>query len=199
MGQAGPLHALLAAIDFAADRHRDQRRKGVDASPYINHPIRVAMLLVEEGDVHEVAVLQAAILHDTIEDTRTTGDEIEARFGAEVRRLVEEVTDDKRLPRRARKQRQIDHASALSAAAKLIKIADKIANVQDVMAAPPRDWSVARRLDYLDWAEAVVARCRGQNRGLDALWSRVITEARPYVLDDGAEEKNDRLSPPPSG
>lgn len=102
--------AILAALHFAAEKHRDQRRKGQCASPYINHPIEVAELLVRVGQVGDVALLQAALLHDTVEDTQTTFQELEERFGTGVRTLVEEVTDDKSLPKEERKRRQVERA-----------------------------------------------------------------------------------------
>jgi len=178
MDDVNPLSGLLDALDFAAWRHRDQRRKGLESSPYINHPIRVARLLADPGGVSAPQVLMAAVLHDTIEDTETTAAEIESRFGPVVRRLVEEVTDDRSLPKEVRKQWQIEHAPLLSDEAKQIKIADKISNVRDVVLAPPRDWSAARRRAYLDWAEAVVVHCLGVNQALDTLWADVLEEAR---------------------
>jgi guanosine-3',5'-bis(diphosphate) 3'-pyrophosphohydrolase len=174
---------LLAALDFAAEKHRDQRRKGVDASPYINHPIRVAMLLAECG-VREVPILQAAVLHDTLEDTRTTGAEIEAAFGPVVRAWVEEVTDDKRLPKADRKRMQIEHAPSRSHGARMIKIADKIANVTDIAAAPPAGWTLERRVEYLVWAEAVVSACRGTHTDLEQRWDRALAEARARLFGD---------------
>jgi guanosine-3',5'-bis(diphosphate) 3'-pyrophosphohydrolase len=160
---------LLRALEFAAIKHRDQRRKGAEATPYINHPIQVARILAD-GGISDVGTLQAAILHDTIEDTRTTAEELEHTFGRTVRLLVEEVTDDKNLRKDERKSRQIESAGSLSTRAKEIKIADKIANVHDVANAPPRDWTLDRRREYLDWAERVVQGCRGVNRLLDARW-----------------------------
>ena len=141
----------------------------------------MARLLADAGRVSDADVLQAAVLHDTLEDTRTTGEELEARFGAAVRRLVEEVTDDKRLPDAERKRLQIEHAAGLSPGARLIKIADKIANVGDVGDAPPRNWSLARRNAYLDWAEAVVDRCRGANSALDSCWNETRAHARARI------------------
>src|SRR3954465_11479885 len=120
---------LLAALHFAADKHRDQRRKDAEASPYINHPIEVAELLTRVGGVRDLVALQAAILHDTIEDTHTTPEELEGRFGARGRKVVEEVTDEKTLPKVDRKRLQIEHAPHLSPEARLVKLADKIANV----------------------------------------------------------------------
>lgn len=129
MEEPNKLAAILKALHFAADKHRDQRRKDVEASPYINHPIEVAELLARVGGVTDLITLQSAILHDTIEDTKTKPEELEAAFGPEVRKVVEEVTDDKQLPKEKRKQLQIEHASHLSERAKQIKIGDKISNV----------------------------------------------------------------------
>ena len=167
---------LLRALDFAAVKHRDQRRKGAEASPYINHPIQVARILAE-GGIADLGTLQAAILHDTIEDTKTTAEELEHTFGRTVRKLVEEVTDDKLLPKQERKRRQIESAASLSTHAKAIKIADKIANILDVMDAPPHDWTLERRREYLDWAERVVEGCLGVNRHLDMRWADAYTRA----------------------
>jgi len=172
------LSALLTALHFAADKHRDQRRKSREACPYINHPIEVAEILSRVGGVTDLATLQAAILHDTIEDTQTTAEELEGRFGAEVRRLVEEVSDDQSLPKAERKRLQIECAPDLSPKAKLIKIADKISNVRDVTHSPPAHWSHQRRCDYLDWAEEVVVGLRGSNLAVDALFDYTLMEGR---------------------
>lgn len=178
---SSPLPALLSALEYAAEKHRDQRRKGPEASPYINHPISVARVLAEIGDVSDPILLQAAILHDTIEDTRTTPDELERSFGAEVRALVEEVTDDKSLPKKVRKQLQIEHAPGRSPRAKQLKIADKISNIADIIGRPPTDWTLERKREYLDWAERVVAGCRGANRALEECFDRKLREAREAV------------------
>lgn len=154
------LAQLLAALQFAALKHRTQRRKDVDSSPYINHPIEVATLLATKGGVADVATLLAAILHDTIEDTETTPEELEEHFGSEVRTLVLEVTDDKRLPKAVRKRLQIEHTQLSSAKAKLVKLGDKIANLRDLTNTPPADWSVDQRREYLDWTARVVQGCR---------------------------------------
>ena len=116
---------LLKALHFAAIKHRDQRRKGQEAAPYINHPIEVAEMLARVGNITDLIVLQSAFLHDTIEDTQTSAEEIEQLFGSEVRAVVLEVTDDKNLPKDVRKRLQIEHAPHLSDRAKLVKIADR--------------------------------------------------------------------------
>ncbi|MFN8523323.1 MAG: HD domain-containing protein [Chloroflexota bacterium] len=169
---------LLEAATLAADRHRNQRRKGVDAVPYINHPLGVAALLARVGGVTDVETLAAAILHDTIEDTRTTADELEAKFGQVVRRLVEEVTDDKSLDKAVRKRLQIEHAPDLSHGAKLIKLGDMSCNVGDIIDNPPKDWPLARQREYLDWAERVVAGCRGANGALERHFDEQLQRGR---------------------
>jgi guanosine-3',5'-bis(diphosphate) 3'-pyrophosphohydrolase len=169
---------LLDGLHFAADKHRFQRRKDPEASPYINHPIEAADLLARVGGVTDVVTLVAAVLHDTVEDTETTPAELEARFGADVRAVVEEVTDDKTLPKEERKHLQIEHAPHLSDRAKAVKVADKICNVLDVTLKPPADWTLERRRAYLDWSASVVAGCRGVNEALERHFAEVLAQGK---------------------
>lgn len=171
---AGPLRRLVGAVAFAAEKHRHQRRKDAEASPYINHPIALADVLANEGGIDDEVVLVAAILlHDTVEDTETTGDELVRLFGAAVAGVVLEVTDDKSLPKAERKRRQIEHAPALSDRAKLVKLADKICNLRDIAARPPADWSTQRRREYFRWAKAVVDGLRGIHPPLESLFDAI--------------------------
>jgi guanosine-3',5'-bis(diphosphate) 3'-pyrophosphohydrolase len=147
---------ILKALEFAAIKHRDQRRKDVAASPYINHPIALATILATEGGILDPVVIVAALLHDTIEDTETTLEELRAAFGPQVAGIVMEVTDDKSLPKAERKRLQVEHAAHISEAAKLVKLADKIANLRDMSSSPPADWKLDRRREYFDWAKQVV-------------------------------------------
>lgn len=172
---------LLRAIEFAARKHSTQRRKNVDASPYINHPIAVAHVLADTGGITDLVTLIAAVLHDTIEDTETTPTELEQQFGKTVRKIVEEMTDDKKLDKAVRKQLQIEHAPKLSRRAKAIKLADKIANIQDVTDCPPATWDLARRTEYLDWTEKVVAGCRGANTALERHYDEVLKKGRATI------------------
>ena len=158
---------ILRAVAFAAHKHRDQRRKDVAASPYINHPIALADVLANEGGVDDETVLIAAILHDTIEDTETTADELRTAFGDEVTAVVLEVTDDKTLPKAERKRLQVEHAPQVSRAAKLVKLADKICNLRDISMSPPAKWPAERKQAYFDWAKAVVDGLRGVHPGLE--------------------------------
>lgn len=169
---------FIRALDFAAKKHRTQRRKDSDQTPYINHPIAVARILRVEASVSDEVVLVAALLHDTVEDTRTTFEEIEQQFGKPVSEVVAEVTDDKSLPKAERKQRQIDHAAGLSDRAKLVKLADKTANLRDVVASPPEGWSAARIDDYIEWGKAVVDQIRGTHAKLESLFDQVYRRGK---------------------
>lgn len=175
------MNLLIKATAFAAYKHRNQRRKDADASPYINHPIVLADVLANEGNVEDETVLIAAILHDTIEDTETSKDELAAHFGHEVADVVEEVTDDKSLPKAERKRLQVEHAPHISERAKLVKLADKICNLRDIAASPPADWSPERKREYFDWAKAVVEGLRGVHPVLEETFDRAY-EAKPAAI-----------------
>jgi guanosine-3',5'-bis(diphosphate) 3'-pyrophosphohydrolase len=182
-GNDGAIAEILRALHFSAQKHRDQRRKDPDASPYINHPIEVAETLTRVGGVDSVALLQAAILHDTVEDTETTPEELEQLFGPEVRRVVEEVSDDKSLPKAERKRLQIENTPGLSREAKQIKLADKICNVREVIDSPPEEWSLERRREYLDWTARVVAGCAGSNERLERRYAELLERGRRRLAD----------------
>jgi len=165
---------ILKALEFAAGRHRAQFRKGVDRSPYINHPIQVAHVLANEGGEKDPVLITATILHDVIEDTVRTKKEkkqlieqIREIFGEEVLSITLEVTDDKSLCKKERKRMQIVHAPKLSEKAKKLKLADKTMNVRDITAHPPEIWPLKRIRKYLDWSEKVVAGLRGVNKKLE--------------------------------
>lgn len=161
------LGLFINALNYAADKHRDQRRKDPEASPYINHPIKVAHILWTVGGVQDSVLLTAALLHDALEDTTATPEELHDLFGDAVLNLVEEVTDDKKLSKVQRKRLQIEHALNCSPHAKQLKIADKIANVTDIIHSPPRHWSLKRRYEYVRWSQQVVAGLRGVNPALE--------------------------------
>ncbi len=166
--------AFIKAVAFASEKHRNQRRKDADASPYINHPIALANVLANEGGVVDSTILCAAVLHDTIEDTKTTPDELRQLFGDKVTSIVLEVTDDKSLAKDVRKEEQVRHAPHISAEAKLVKLADKICNLRDILASPPSDWSAERKRAYFEWAARVVAGHRGVHPGLEAVFDGLL-------------------------
>ena len=164
---------FVDALAFAAYKHRDHRRKNAAASPYINHPIALAHVLVSEGGITDTAVLCAAILHDTVEDTQTTFPELERRFGNMIAGIVREVTDDKNQTKVRRKQLQVEHAPTLSHGAKLVKLADKICNLRDVADDPPATWPRERRVEYFEWAKRVIDGLRGAHPALEAVFDNV--------------------------
>jgi GTP diphosphokinase / guanosine-3',5'-bis(diphosphate) 3'-diphosphatase len=158
---------ILKAAEFAARKHRDQRRKDKSASPYINHPIALAEVLSRVGGITSPEVLAAALLHDTLEDTKTSRAELKRAFGPNITKIVEEVTDNKRLPKQRRKELQVEHAAHSSKSAKLVKLADKISNLSDMATNPPAGWSLQRKREYFDWAKRVIGQVRGTNSKLE--------------------------------
>lgn len=176
------LQKISDAASFAAAAHIDQKRKD-GFQPYINHPLEVANLVANVGNVDDVDVIVAALLHDTVEDCDVTFNDIEQRFGAAVAGYVRELTDDKTLPKLERKRLQVEHAPHLSHGAKQIKLADKISNIRDVTMYPPQGWSLERRREYVDWGERVVAGLRGANHSLEALFDEVANEAKSRLTD----------------
>ena len=173
---------LRRATGFAAWKHDGQLRKGEGETPYIHHPIEVTAILAEVGKVSDLDVLQAALLHDTIEDTKTTADELDSHFGVRVRGYVLEVSDDKTLDKHERKALQVEHAPHLSVEAQTIKLADKISNIIDVAFSTPIDWPAERQLEYFDWATRVVAGLRGCNAALEARFDKQIEDSRNAVI-----------------
>ena len=165
---------MIKAAVFAAEKHKYQRRKGFNQIPYINHPLKVADLLIDCGE-SESDLLIAAILHDVIEDTDVTETEISENFNSVIAKLVSEVSDNKNLPYTIRKELQVKSAPDLSHNAKLIKIADKICNIRDILNYP-LDWSAERKLAYLDWGLQVVSGCRGLNEKLDQIFDLTFDE-----------------------
>jgi guanosine-3',5'-bis(diphosphate) 3'-pyrophosphohydrolase len=176
---------LLKAMAFAADKHRFQKRKDTEGTPYINHPINVALTLSELGGETDLDLLVAAVLHDTIEDTQTTPEEIRQQFGQIVLDIVMEVTDDKSLPKEERKKLQVLNASKKSEPARKLKLADKICNVTDIILHPPNNWSVERKLHYLEWAEQVLAGLTGTSAILESKLTDQIRLGRKVFLMNG--------------
>ncbi len=177
------LNKILHAARFAAEKHTGHFRKGSRREPYINHPIEVANMIANVGMLDDEDILSAALLHDTVEDCGVTGDEISQKFGEIVAGYVLEVTDDKSLPKQDRKRLQIEHAPHLTYGAKVIKLADKISNVRDVIASPAEDWDKQRRVEYVQWAGNVVAGLRGASNQLDDLFDEVVAMANEKLAE----------------
>jgi guanosine-3',5'-bis(diphosphate) 3'-pyrophosphohydrolase len=185
---------FIRALQFAAHKHRDQKRQDAEATPYINHPIQVAQTLWHVGQIQDEMVLSAALLHDTLEDTETQADELKNAFGADILKLVQEVSDDKSLPKVERKRLQIIHATTISSPAKLIKLADKIANIRDIGQTPPTGWSIDRRLEYLAWSEEVVQGLRGVNATLEADFDEVVAMVREQLITQQKAQSENELT-----
>jgi GTP diphosphokinase / guanosine-3',5'-bis(diphosphate) 3'-diphosphatase len=168
---------LARALDFAARRHAAQRRKGAKAEPYINHLAEVALLLAEASDGGDPALVMAGLLHDTIEDTGTTREELSSAFGEDVAALVGEVTDDRRLDRETRKALQVQTAGHKSRRARMIKIADKTSNLRSVAESPPVTWTAGRKAQYIEWSRKVVEACGETNARLQQLFAEAVARA----------------------
>lgn len=169
----GTTDLVLRAVAFAAHKHRDQRRKDKEASPYINHPIELAHVLWDEGEVRDPLVIAAALLHDTLEDTETSWQELRGEFGEEIADIVLEVTDTQWIRKEVRKRLQVAKARHSSEAARLVKLADKICNVRDLGTRAPDGWSLERKRQYFDWAKEVVDRLRGTHAELERRFDEV--------------------------
>jgi guanosine-3',5'-bis(diphosphate) 3'-pyrophosphohydrolase len=176
------LPLIIDALDFAAQAQREQRRKGADATPYIAHPIALARILTVEGGIDDPVIIAAALLHDTVEDCGVTPAQLALKFGQEVSDVVAEVTDDKSLPKAKRKELQVEHAANVSDRAKLVKLADKIANVRDIGQNPPADWSLDRKHEYANWAKRVVEALGNVSPRLESAfemaWTAVVEDRR---------------------
>lgn len=175
-GNMSDVVSFAKALDFAARKHAAQRRKGEAHEPYLNHLAEVALLLAEATGGGDLNLVIAGLLHDTIEDTGTTFEELAGRFGEDVAVLVQEVSDDKSLPKPERKTIQVRTSPQKSDRAKMIKIADKISNLRAIIHSPPTGWSEERKREYFQWAARVVDGCRGVNRSLEERFDRVSSE-----------------------
>lgn len=175
---------LLKVLLFASEKHSFQRRKNEDASPYINHPIKVAEMLWSTGEVRDLDVISGALLHDTLEDTSTSYEELSDKFGKIIADYVLEVSDDKKLSKQERKQQQIEKAPYISKEAKQIKIADKISNISDLVSDPPVNWPLSRKIAYLDWANEVMKGLKGTNEKLEKMYYQVEKRVREMLLKE---------------
>jgi guanosine-3',5'-bis(diphosphate) 3'-pyrophosphohydrolase len=167
---------ILKALSFAANKHRNQSRKGTEPIPYINHPIALADLLVRTASISDPVIIATALLHDTVEDTGTTLEELEAEFGPAISQLVAEVTDDKSLLEEERKRLQVEHAPSLSPRARIVKLADKTCNLRDIVQDPPAKWSLERKQQYFAWAKEVVDQIRGSNAKLEKAFDEAFAK-----------------------
>jgi (p)ppGpp synthase/HD superfamily hydrolase len=173
---AAPVQRILAAAMFAAEKHAAQKRKGAAAEPYVNHLIEVAQLIAGSSEQLDANLVMAGFLHDTIEDTGTTAEELERAFGSDITALVVEMTDDKSLPNEVRKELQVENARHKSVRGQVIKLADKISNLRSLLASPPANWSTERKREYFAWAQRVVNALSAPNPILKAEFDRTFAK-----------------------
>jgi (p)ppGpp synthase/HD superfamily hydrolase len=174
---------LTRAFAFAAEKHAHQRRKGEDAEPYVNHLAEVAHLLATAVHGNDANLIAAGLLHDTLEDTETTRDELATTFNEDIAGLVSEVTDDKSLPKQERKRLQVEHAPTRTDRAKMLKLADKTSNLRGIVASPQAGWSTQRRLEYVRWGRDVVAGLRGVHPWLEAQFEEAAAAAERALAE----------------
>jgi (p)ppGpp synthase/HD superfamily hydrolase len=165
---AASVQRILAAARFAAEKHVQQKRKGALGEPYLNHLVEVADLVAASNEELDTELVMAAFLHDVIEDTSVTFQELENLFGRDVADLVAEVTDDKSLSKEMRKHLQVQNAHKKSERAQTLKLADKISNLRSILVSPPQGWNLERRQQYFEWARQVVVGLKAPNRFLKA-------------------------------
>jgi GTP diphosphokinase / guanosine-3',5'-bis(diphosphate) 3'-diphosphatase len=169
---------IVRALDFAAWAHSTQRRKGGAGEPYVNHLTEVARLVAQATGGEDDKLIIAALLHDVLEDQamHVSYAMLVGNFGRKVADIVCEVTDDIALPQAERKRMQVVHAPQLSRRAKILKIADKAANLNSILQSPPKDWSAARKREYFAWAAEVVDGCRGVNAWIEAVFDERLSQ-----------------------
>ena len=172
------------AFSFAATWHKGQTRKGIHREDFIQHPLRVAVRLVNHG-LDDPNILSAALLHDVLEDTDCTPGLIQKKFGEPILQLVLEVTDDTTLLKSERKQRQVERAEYLSEPAGQIRLADKCDNVQSLIDDPPPNWGWPRQRAYVAWANRVVKRIPNPHPELLQDFQEISSQAWQIVTGTG--------------
>ncbi|HEC60508.1 hypothetical protein LCGC14_0950780 [marine sediment metagenome] len=146
---------LIEAFLFAAQAHKEQRRKGNGGAPYINHLIEVVSLLSSTAKVDDTDILIAAALHDILEDTPITVTEITKRYGSNVLSYVQAVSDDKALTLIERRAKQLKSMNESSDPIKYIKLADHCSNIASL----PPTWDKQRLKEYIGWSQSVAEKC----------------------------------------
>ncbi|EFO18322.1 hypothetical protein LOAG_10172 [Loa loa] len=167
---------IIEAVDLAARRHRQQRRKDAAQTPYVNHPIGVAYILTSEGQITDTTTIIAAILHDIVEHTKTTDEEIRKMFGDEIADIVKECTMVRSMKREARMKSELEKASKLSHKAKLVQLADKLNNIRDIERGTPLGWTKQHVTEYIIFAKDLLSKIRGIHGPLESALDDIINK-----------------------
>ncbi|MFD2251936.1 hypothetical protein FHS82_003350 [Pseudochelatococcus lubricantis] len=179
---------LTRALVYAAEAHANQRRKGAAQEPYINHLIEVLDLVARATGGEDGELLIAALLHDVVEDTPISAEELAATFGARVARIVIENSDDMTLPKDERRRQRIAAMAHKSPEARIVKTADVISNLRAIAVSPPAGWAMDRRLGYLEGCRQLIDAGRGANAVIETLFDQTAADAERAIRADAALE-----------
>src|SRR5215510_6061591 len=181
---ASDVRQLTKALLFAAEAHRNHRRKGASQEPYINHLIEV-LDLVASVDGGDMDVLVAALLHDVLEDTLTGNEELVGMFGEGVARIVQENSDDMTLPKPERRRARLASRSKKSREARLVKFADIISSLRAISVSPPAGWSNDHRLGYLQSCRNLADAGRGSNSEIEKVFDDTAKAVEQTIKAEG--------------
>lgn len=185
---------LTRALTFAAEAHANQRRKGAAQEPYLNHLVEVMDLVAQATGGNDTELLIAALLHDVVEDTAVTGDQLAQTFGERVARIVDENSDDMSLPKDERRRQRISGMAKKSADARMVKTADVISNLRAMATSPPAGWTADRKLGYLEGCRQLIDAGRGANPSLEAVFDETVAATEQAIRDEAEDEVEGRLS-----
>ncbi len=185
---------LTRALTFAAEAHANQRRKGAAQEPYLNHLVEVMDLVARATDGNDIELLIAALLHDVVEDTAVTREQLSQTFGERVARIVEENSDDMSLPKDERRRQRIAGMVKKSADARMVKTADVISNLRAMATSPPAGWTADRKLGYLEGCRQLIDAGRGANPNLETVFDETAAETEEAIRDEAEGEVEGRLS-----
>jgi hypothetical protein len=178
------LPRLTKALLFAADAHRNQRRKGAAQEPYLNHLIEVVDLVVQATDNADMDLVISALLHDVVEDTPTTYEDVATNFGERVAEIVRENSDNMSLPKAERRRARIASMALKSREARIVKMADIISNLRAIAVSPPAGWSTERKLGYLEGCRQVVDAARGTESSIERIFDETAADVERAIRDD---------------
>ena len=172
---------LTQALAFAAEAHANQRRKGAAQEPYLNHLVEVLDLVTQATGGDDVDLLIASLLHDVVEDTNVTEEELTESFGTRVAEIVQANSDDMSLPKDERRRKRIADMPRKAPDARIVKTADVISNIRAIVTSPPAGWTADRKLGYLDGCRQLIDAGRGANAALEKVFDQTVADAERTI------------------